>query len=54
VHCIDPRGHLLGKVLLQYRVSNLAFGGPMKNRLFILASHTLYGVFLNRDGVQWP
>ena len=27
--------------------------GPMKNRLFILAS-TLYAVFLNRRGVQWP
>jgi gluconolactonase len=54
VHCIDPRGHLIGKVLLPYRVSNLAFGGLMKNRLFILASHTLYAVFLNRRGVQWP
>jgi gluconolactonase len=54
VHCIDPRGRLLGKVLLPYRVSNLAFGGPMKNRLFILGSHTLYAVFLNRRGVQWP
>jgi sugar lactone lactonase YvrE len=52
--CIDPRGHLLGKVLLPCRVSNLAFGGPMKNRLFILASHTLYVVFLNRRGAQWP
>jgi hypothetical protein len=28
--------------------------GPMKNRLFIRASHTLYAVFLNRRGVQWP
>jgi len=28
--------------------------GPMKNRLFILALHTLYAVFLNRHGVQWP
>ena len=28
--------------------------GPMKNRLFILSSHTLYAVFLNRRGVQWP
>ena len=32
----------------------LAFGGPMKNWLFILASHTLYAVFLNRRGIQWP
>ena len=52
VHCIDPGGHLLGKVLLPYRVSNLAFGGPLKNRLFVLASHTLYAVFLNRRGAQ--
>jgi hypothetical protein len=28
--------------------------GPMKNRLFILTSHTLYAVFLNRRGVRWP
>jgi hypothetical protein len=28
--------------------------GPMKNGLFILASHTPYTVFLNRRGVQWP
>ena len=28
--------------------------GPMKNGLFILASHTLCAVFLNRRGVQWP
>ena len=28
--------------------------GPMKNGLFILASHTLYAVFLNRRGAQWP
>jgi gluconolactonase len=54
VHCIDPRAHLLGKILMPYRVSNLTFGGLMKNRLFILASHTLYAVFLNRRGVQWP
>ncbi len=54
VHCIDPHGHLLGKVLLPYRVSNVVFGGAMKNRLFMLASHTLLAVFLNRRGVQWP
>ena len=26
---------------------------PMNNRLFILASHTLYALFLNRRVVQW-
>jgi len=54
VHCIDPDGKLLGKVLVPHRVSNLTFGGPMKNRLFIGGSHTLYSIFLNRRGVRWP
>jgi gluconolactonase len=54
VHCIDPDGRLLGKVLVPYRVSNLTFGGPAKNRLFIGGSHTLYAIFLNRRGAGWP
>lgn len=54
VHCISPEGRLLGKILIPYRVSNLTFGGPFKNRLFIGGSHTLYSLFLNRRGVQWP
>jgi gluconolactonase len=54
VHCIDPAGHLLGKILVPYRVSNLTFGGYWKNRLFIGGSHTLYAIFLNRRGAGWP
>jgi gluconolactonase len=54
VHCIDPDGRLLGKVLVPWRVSNLTFGGALKNRLFIGGSHTLYSIFLNRRGVLWP
>ena len=54
VHCLDPDGRLLGKVLVPYRVSNLCFGGHDKNRLFIGGSHTLYAIFLNRRGAQWP
>ena len=54
VHCIGPGGRLLGKVLVPYRVSNLTFGGPFRNRLFIGGSHTLYAIFLNRRGTGWP
>lgn len=54
VHCIDPGGRLLGKVLVPYPVSNLTFGGYHKNRLFIGGSHTLYAIFLNRRGAGWP
>jgi gluconolactonase len=54
VHCIDPSGKLLGKILVPYRVSNLTFGGPHNNRLFIGGSHKLYAIFLNRRGVSLP
>ncbi|HTT04093.1 MAG TPA: SMP-30/gluconolactonase/LRE family protein [Steroidobacteraceae bacterium] len=54
VHCIDASGRLLGKVLVPHRVANLTFGAPLKNRLFIGASHTLYAIFLNRRGARWP
>ncbi|MGB7126520.1 MAG: SMP-30/gluconolactonase/LRE family protein [Methylovirgula sp.] len=54
VHCINPAGALLGKILVPYRVSNLCFGGAKKNRLFIGGSHTLYAIFVNRRGAQWP
>jgi gluconolactonase len=54
VHCIDPDGLLLGKILVPNRVSNLTFGGRAKNRLFIGGSHTLYAIFLNRRGARWP
>lgn len=54
VHCIDPQGKLLGKVLIPNVVSNVTFGGLYKNRLFITASQHLYAIFLNRRGIQWP
>ncbi|HEX3895327.1 MAG TPA: SMP-30/gluconolactonase/LRE family protein [Rudaea sp.] len=54
VHCIDPDGRLLGKILVPFRVSNLTFGGIHRNRLFIGGSHTLYSIFLNRRGATWP
>ncbi len=54
VHCVDPGGRLLGKILIPHTVSNLTFGGIDKNRLFIGGSHTLYAIFLDRRGVQTP
>jgi gluconolactonase len=54
VHCISPAGQLLGKILIPNRVSNISFGGLHKNRLFIGGSHTLYALFLNVRGAQWP
>ena len=54
VHCIDPSGALLGKVLVPSTVASLCFGDRHASRLFIGASHTLYAIFLNRRGVRFP
>lgn len=50
VHCFDPDGTLIGKVLIPEMVSNLAFGGPKRNRLFITARQSLYSVFVTANG----
>jgi gluconolactonase len=54
VHCIDPQGKLLGKLLVPAVVANIAFGELYRNRLFIAGSHTLYAIYLNVRGAQWP
>lgn len=50
VHCFEPDGTLTGKVLIPEMVSNLAFGGAKRNRLFITARQSLYSVFLTVNG----
>ena len=54
VHCIDPDGHLMGKILIPEAVSNLCFGGRAKHQLFITATTSLYAITLNRAGAQTP
>jgi gluconolactonase len=54
VHCIDTGGHLMGKILTGAPVSNLAFGGRAKSRLFICASHRLLAIYTNVRGAQFP
>jgi gluconolactonase len=41
---------LIGKVLVPETVSNVAFGGPGRNRLFITATTSLYSVLLPVKG----
>ncbi|CAN7603601.1 SMP-30/gluconolactonase/LRE family protein [Caballeronia sp. LjRoot29] len=54
VHCIAPSGDLLGKIRVPFLVSNLTFGGRNRSRLFICASHTLFSIYTNQRGAQWP
>jgi gluconolactonase len=49
-----PDGELLGKIRIPEAVSNLTFGGPKRNRLFITATTSLYSLFVNANGVQRP
>jgi gluconolactonase len=50
VHCFDPDGTLLGKLVLPERVANLTFGGLQRNRLFITATTSLYSIRLSVTG----
>jgi gluconolactonase len=54
VHCFDPLGTLLGRIRLPCRVSNLCFGGRYASRLFLCASQSLYAIYTNCRGAQWP
>ena len=54
LHCFDPDGTLLGKLHVPEVVSNLAFGGPQRNHLFITATTTLYTLRLNCSGATYP
>jgi gluconolactonase len=46
VHCYEPDGTLIGKVLVPETVANVVFGGPKRNRLFICATTSLYAVLV--------
>ena len=54
VHCLDPAGRLLGKVLVPEPVANLCFGGPRRNRLFITATQSLYSLYVATTGLSTP
>ncbi len=52
VHCINPQGALIGKIMIPEMVGNVCFGGPKLNRLFICGTTSLYSAFLNVNGVS--
>ena len=54
VHCFAPDGTRLGKIFVPETVANLTFGGPMRNRLFITATSSLYSIYVAATGAQRP
>ncbi|MFD0202182.1 MULTISPECIES: SMP-30/gluconolactonase/LRE family protein [Saccharothrix] len=54
VHCIHPDGTLLGRIGVPEVVSNVCFGGPKRNRLFITATTSVYTLLFNVNGARPP
>jgi len=54
VHCLDPDGHLIGKIRVPEVVANVCFGGPKRNRLFICGTQSLYSIYVRTSGATWP
>ncbi|MYT23231.1 SMP-30/gluconolactonase/LRE family protein [Streptomyces sp. SID7760] len=52
VHCYDPDGTLIGRLNVPETVSNIAFGGAKRNRLFITAETSLYSVVMGITGTH--
>jgi gluconolactonase len=50
VHCYDPDGTLLGRLLVPGVVANIRFGGAKRNRLFIAADTALYSLVMGVTG----
>ena len=52
VHCYNSAGDLIGKIKIPEIVSNVCFGGPRLNRLFITGTTSLYSVYLAVNGIR--
>lgn len=52
LHCLDPDGTLLGKLLLPEVCSNLTFGGAKGNVLFVTATNLLLSIRVTVRGVR--
>jgi gluconolactonase len=52
VKVFDPTGKPIGFIALPERSANLCFGGPKRNRLFMAASHSVYSLYVNTQGVK--
>jgi gluconolactonase len=52
VHVFAPDGQRIGKILLPEVCANLCFGGEKRNRLFMVASQSLYAVYVEAQGAH--
>ena len=52
VHIFAPDGKRIGLILLPEVCANLCFGGEKRNRLFMVASQSLYAVYVGTEGAH--
>jgi gluconolactonase len=52
VRIFTPQGEAIGHIALPERCANVCFGGRYRNRLFMAASHGLYSLYVNTQGVR--
>jgi gluconolactonase len=52
VHVFAPDGQRIGQIRLPEICSNVCFGGPKRNRLFMTASQSLYAVYVETQGAH--
>lgn len=53
VNVFAPDGVLIGRIALPERCANVCFGGVKRNRLYMTASHSLYALYVNTQGVGY-
>ena len=52
VHVFASNGDRIGQIKLPENCANLCFGGQKKNRLFMVASQSLYAVYTDAVGAH--
>ncbi|HXD46067.1 MAG TPA: SMP-30/gluconolactonase/LRE family protein [Pseudolabrys sp.] len=52
VRVFTAAGEPIGHIALPERCANLCFGGRLRNRLFMAASHSLYSLYVNTQGAK--
>ena len=52
VHVFAPTGERIGQILLPEICANLVFGGTKRNRLFMIASQSVYSLYVGTRGAH--
>jgi gluconolactonase len=53
VHVFAPDGVRIGQIRLPEICSNVCFGGPRRNKLYMTASQSVYAVYVEARGAHY-